>query len=82
MAGDPVTFANQPGVAWSNRSQTVTGPGPVRFDVKPAVEARLSGQHPNRGFALRGDGPLKNAYSREASSPSSRPKLRIRYVVL
>ena len=76
-----VTYANQPPVAWSGRSQTVSSPGTVRWDVKPALEAWLAGRHPNHGFALRGDGPLKNAYSREAASAADRPKLRITYIV-
>lgn len=75
-----ITYDNQPDVAWSNRTGVVSGPGPVSFDVKPAVTAWVSGQRPNRGLALRGDGPLKNAFSREAPSPTDRPRLRIRYV--
>jgi hypothetical protein len=75
-----VTYDNQPDVVWSNRASTVSGPGTISFDVKPAVVAWFSGQKPNRGLALRGDGPLKNAFSREASAASERPRLRIRYV--
>jgi hypothetical protein len=76
-----VTYANQPSVAWSGRTRTVSGPGPVSFDAKPAVVAWLSGTHANRGFALRGNGPLKNAYSREAATSADRPTLRIKYIV-
>ncbi|MGE0553577.1 MAG: DNRLRE domain-containing protein [Gemmatimonadales bacterium] len=75
-----LTYANQPSVAWSGRSVTVSAPGLARFDVRPAVTAWMSGQHPNRGFALQGDGPLKNAYSREAPSSTDRPRLRVKYV--
>lgn len=75
-----VTYSNQPTVAWSGRSRTVSSPGIVSFDVKPAVDAWLSGQHDNNGFALRGDGPLKNAISREAATATDRPRLRIKYV--
>jgi hypothetical protein len=49
--------------------------------VKAAVDAWLSGRHPNNGLALQGDGPLKNAYSREAASAADRPRLRIKYIV-
>jgi hypothetical protein len=75
-----VTYSNQPSVAWSNRSRTVSSPGTMSFNVKPAVDAWLSGQHDNNGFALRGDGPLKNAISREAATATDRPRLRIKYV--
>jgi hypothetical protein len=76
-----LTFSNQPNVAWTGRTRTISGPGTVSFDVKAAVDAWLSGRHPNNGLALQGDGPLKNAYSREAASAADRPRLRIKYIV-
>ncbi|MGE0442093.1 MAG: DNRLRE domain-containing protein [Gemmatimonadales bacterium] len=74
-----LTFSNQPTVAWSGRRQSVSANGPVRWDVRAAVAAWLDGSHRNNGLALRGDGPLKGARSREYSGPTDRPRLRIRY---
>ncbi len=79
-AENSITFSNQPNVNWSQRSRTVSSPGTVTFDVTPVVKDWLAGQN-NNGFALRGDGPLKNAMSREAASATDRPRLRIKYVV-
>ncbi|MGE0554837.1 MAG: DNRLRE domain-containing protein [Gemmatimonadales bacterium] len=74
-----VTYANQPAVTWSGRRQTVSGNGAVTWEVKPLVDAWIAAGHRNHGLALRGDGPLKAARSRESAVAGERPALRISY---
>lgn len=74
-----ITYANQPEVAWSQRTETVNGGGRVSWNVKPAVEAWLAGEHDNYGLALRGDGPIWGFQAREGASPGHRPRLWIQY---
>ncbi len=76
-----LTAANQPRVNWRGYTRTVTGGASVTWDVKNVVAGWASDDRANLGFAFRGDGPLKRAYSREtAASPGSAPTLRIRYI--
>jgi hypothetical protein len=75
-----VTYASMPSVGWNGGARTVNGPAIVSWDVTPVVRDWLTNNIPNQGFALRGDGPLKEALSREAPSTTDRPRLRVRYV--
>jgi hypothetical protein len=74
-----ITFVNQPEIAWTNRTRTVSANGPVVWNVKPAVEAWLAGEHDNFGLALRGDGPIWAFRSRETADAATRPRLRVEY---
>jgi len=74
-----VTAQNQPNVTMSQRVASVSGVGPVQWNVKPAVEAWVSGAQKNYGFALRGDGPIWAFMSRENADTGGRPTLRVEY---
>ena len=76
-----LTAANQPSVHWRGYTRTVIGGARVTWDVKSVVAGWASDARANHGFAFRGDGPLKRAYSREYSGSSAAvPTLRIRYI--
>ncbi|MEZ5499096.1 MAG: DNRLRE domain-containing protein [Steroidobacteraceae bacterium] len=76
-----VTYANQPEVAWSNKTRTISAAGPVHWNVKGPVEKWVSGQHRNRGFAIRAveNAPIWAFRSREGAPAEQRPTLLVAY---
>ena len=76
-----ITYDNQPNVAWTRRTNVISVAGPVTWNVKAAVEGWVSGEHRNRGFAIRStdQGPIWAFVSREGAPPESRPTLHVAY---
>ncbi|MEZ4708379.1 MAG: DNRLRE domain-containing protein [Caldilineaceae bacterium] len=80
---------DQDTVTWNTKPNAVFNGGPIQtiadvrsditWDVTPVVARWQSGTSPNYGFALRGDGPLKQFYSTENHANGEPPRLVVTY---
>lgn len=68
-----LNWNNQPAIAWSGASQTVTGVGPLAWPLAPLLQAWLDGSQPNHGVAIRGQTPNTGAVQADTIDAADDP---------